>query len=122
MLIIIPIGRYVLAMKRYLFHIADVLVALSSSSNETVKKEAQSMFQSCITAIESIAFTKTINLDPSKSPLLSKGTIPPKELDDINLSAYFSSPQPWYTLILDMCRYLNSNTVPRENIFEQHQH
>jgi hypothetical protein len=96
-------------MKRYLFHIADVLIALSSSSNHIIKEQAKSMFESCIRAIESMSFMKLHKVDPSMSPLLSQSHITPREMDNVNLSVYFNYPQPWYALVYDMCRYLNSS-------------
>ncbi|KAI8884027.1 hypothetical protein K501DRAFT_332930 [Backusella circina FSU 941] len=103
--------RYSLAMKRYLFHIADVLITLSSSSNHIIRDEAKSMFESCILAIESMSFMRLHRVDPAISPLLRQSHIAPREMNDINLSVYFTYPQPWYALVYDMCRYLNSNNI-----------
>ncbi|KAI8887193.1 hypothetical protein K501DRAFT_242929 [Backusella circina FSU 941] len=104
--------RYILAMKWYLIRIADVLIALSSSSNNTIKEEAKSMLKSCISAIESMTYIKqdaTNSIEPP--PLFGKGSVSFEDLDDINLLAYSNYPQPWYALIYDICRCLTSNSI-----------
>jgi hypothetical protein len=98
-------------MKWYLIRIADVLIALCSSSNSTIKKEAQSVLASCIGAIESMTFMKQGTLNSIQFPLFTKGPALLEDLDNINLTAYSNCPQPWYALIYDVCRYLTLKSI-----------
>ncbi|KAI8887196.1 hypothetical protein K501DRAFT_269166 [Backusella circina FSU 941] len=95
----------ILNLSEYLFHTLDALIIMIFSTNSAIRVAAKEMLAQSQSLIDHVHFMQSHQVKSVHSPLLA--SVRANDINSIDLSVYFSYPQPWFAMLYDLAHHLD---------------